>query len=213
MRTSIELGRAGAVRGRLAGPRALSLGAARIVLESSGMSTYSADLDSTGGFDIRNLPPGEYTFSLWANGVRQSSYYLRRVWCSGKDYVSEPMRLDNGAVLNCELTAGDDTGVVSGRVSDGANPVADLVVVLIPESPVLRRQAHRTLTATTDSAGRYTLAGAIPGDYLLFAVPPSDDHVYFASDFADRNRGAAKRVTVASNGAPVVELQPLRPPR
>jgi hypothetical protein len=124
-----------------------------------------------------------------------------------KDYASQPLTLELGAVLDCNVTAADDAGVVSGRVTADGKPAANLVVVLIPESPVVRRVPSFTLTATTDAAGQYKLAGAIPGDYFVFAVPQSDDRVYFALDFADRHRADAKRVSVTPNGMLVVDLQ------
>jgi hypothetical protein len=210
VRATFELGRAGEVRGKVGAPQGFSVEGRRIVLESTGMSIYPAGVDSTGRFDIRNLPPGEYTFSLWDKGARQSTSYLKHVSCGGKDYVSQPLQLELGAVLDCDVTAADEAGAVSGRVTTDGKPSANLVVVLIPESPAARRLPSFTLTATTDAAGRYRLAGAIPGDYFLFAVPESEDHIYFAVDFADRNRAGARHVSIAPNGTLVVDLQPLR---
>jgi hypothetical protein len=40
------------------------------------------------------------------------------------------------------------------------------------------------------------LAGVIPGDYLLFAVPPSADHAYFALDFPERHPEIAEHISV-----------------
>jgi carboxypeptidase family protein len=205
---TIELGRAGEVRGRIAEAQRLSSEGRRIVLESTGMSIYPADVDATGRFDVRNLPPGEYTFALWERGARQSASYLKRISCGGKDYASRPLTLELGTVLDCDVTAADDAGAVSGRVALGGKPAANLVVVLIPESRVMRRLPSFTRTAATDAAGQYKLAGAVPGDYFVFAVPPSDDRVYFALDFADRHRADAKRVSVTPNGMLVVDLQP-----
>jgi hypothetical protein len=84
VRATIELGRAGEVRGRIAEAQRFFSEGRRIVLESTGMSIYPAEVDSTGRFDVRNLPPGEYTFAQWDRGVRQSASYLKRVSCAGK---------------------------------------------------------------------------------------------------------------------------------
>jgi len=64
-----------------------------------------------------------------------------------------------------------------------------------------------TVTGRSRAAGRYQIVGAIPGDYLLFAVPRSEDHEYFALDFADRNQDKAEHVTIAAHAAQVVNLK------
>ena len=113
-------------------------------------------------------------------------------------------------MLNCDVTVVDDAGVVGGEVTDGDKPAAGLVVVLIPGSRALRRLPRYTLTTNTDAAGRYNIVGAIPGDYFLFAVAPSDDHAYFALDFADRNQRSAERLTVAPRATQIVNLKASR---
>jgi len=78
---------------------------------------------------------------------------------------------------------------------------------LLPESRQLRRIPRYTLTAHTDVSGQYKMAGVIPGDYLLFAVPPSADHGYFAVDFPDRHPDIADHVSVAPSTTQVVNLK------
>jgi hypothetical protein len=43
---------------------------------------------------------------------------------------------------------------------------------------------------------------------LLFAVPRSEDHEYFALDFADRNQDKAEHVTISAHATQVVNLKP-----
>jgi len=47
----------------------------------------------------------------------------------------------------------------------------------------------------------------IPGDYLLFAVPPSADHGYFALDFPERHTDIAERVSVDPSTTQAVNLK------
>ena len=82
-----------------------------------------------------------------------------------------------------------------------------VVVVLIPESADLRRVPRYTLTAKTDLRGHYKIAGVIPEDYLLFAVPPSIDHGYFALDFPERHTDIAERIRVAPSTTETVNLK------
>src|SRR5260370_11216459 len=112
-----------------------------------------------------------------------------------------------GTVLDCDLLLGGDTGTIHGKVTDGENPARGLVVVLVPESRQLRRNPRYTLTAETDVTGQYKIAGAIPGDYLMFAVPPNPDHSYFSLDFPERRSDIAARVSVDPSSTQAVNLK------
>ena len=210
IRADIEIGRVGEVRGKVEAPTGLSLAGKQIILQTSGMIYYPADISADGRFDIGNIPPGEYTLAVTEKEDLAESIYLRKAVCHGKDYASQPLVLAVGTVLDCDLVIANDTGSVSGQVIEGDKPVPRLVVVLIPESPELRRIPRYTVTGRSHAAGRYQIVGAIPGDYLLFAVPRSDDHEYFALDFADRNQDKAEPLTVGAHATQVVNLKPTR---
>jgi hypothetical protein len=207
MRVNVEIGRSAELRGDVKAPQGFSSAGEKILLQTTGMRIYQSKIDSNGRFDIVNIPPGEYTISL---RDRKPTYYVKQALCSGRDYASQPLELELGTLLDCDVTVMDDAGGVGGDVTDGDKPAAGLAVVLIPESRALRRLPRYTLTANTDAAGRYSIAGAIPGDYLLFAIAPSDDHAYFALDFADRNQHSAERLTVAPRATQVVNLKASR---
>jgi hypothetical protein len=210
IQANIEVGRVGEVRGKVEAPAGLSLAGKQIILQTNGMVYYPSDISSDGRFDVGNVPPGEYTLAVTENGDLAESTYLRKAVCAGRDYASQPLELALGTVLDCDFTMANDIGSVSGQVMESNKPVPRLVVVLIPESRELRRIPRYTLTARSRAAGRYQIVGAIPGDYLLFAVPPSDDHEYFALDFADRNQDKAEHVTLGPHVTQVVNLTPAR---
>jgi hypothetical protein len=200
VRANIEIGRASEVRGKVEAPAGLSLAGKQIVLQTN---VYHP-------FDIGNVPPGEYTLAVMESAGSAELTYLKKARCRGKDYALQPLILAVGTVLDCDIAMANDTGLVGGQVMEGEKPAAGLVVVLIPESRELRRIPRYTLTGKTDAAGRYQIVGAIPGDYLLFAVPPSEDHAYFALDFADRNQDKAEHVTLGAHDTQVVNLKPTR---
>ena len=95
-------------------------------------------------------------------------------------------------------------------MADGDNPVPGLVVVLVPDSRELRAIPRYTLTAKTDASGQYKIAGVIPGDYRLFAIPPSADREYFALDFPERHTDIAEHVTVDPSTTQAVNLKSSR---
>lgn len=171
-------------------------------------------LDKNGGFDIQYVPAGRYIFATAA--PRASLDYLKQVQCSGADYTMQPLTIESGTVLsNCTLTLATDTAVISGQVLDGDKPVRGLEVVAIPQSTDLRRfpAYSKQAAATTDSNGQFKIPDVIPGDYLLFAVPPDPEQSYYALAFADRNAGSAEPVTVKPREAKTINLKPTRTPQ
>ncbi len=179
VQANIDIGRAAEVHGSVEAPQGLSLAGKRITLETFGSGFYllheAPGIDAGGRFAVTNIPPGEFIFTV--SGARgEESAYVRKAICNGRDYASREFTLAVGTVLDCDVTLAGDTSTIHGKVTDGENPARGLVVVLVPESRQLRRIPRYTLTAHTDVAGQYKIAGVIPGDYLMFAVPTNADH-------------------------------------
>jgi hypothetical protein len=209
VRTNIEVGRAAEVRGKAEAPQGFSFSEKQISLLRYGPGfylVYQGAIDSTGGFVIEKIPPGEFTFDVLESSGEKSAY-VKKAICNGRDYASVEFTLTLGTLLDCTVTLGSDAGMVRGRALDGDKPAPNMSVVLIPESKELRRIPRYTLTSKTDSTGAFTISAVIPGDYLLFAVRPDREHSYFALDFADAHADAAERVTVNSRSTQVVNLK------
>jgi uncharacterized protein (DUF2141 family) len=210
VRANIEVGRAAEVRGSVEAPQGLSVAGKRITLETFGSGFYllyqAPGIDPSGRFVISNIPPGEFIFT-GSDAQWEESAYVKKAICNSRDYASRELTLAVGTALDCDVTLASDTGTVHGKVTDGENPAPGLVVVLVPESKELRRIPRYTLTALTDVSGLYKIAGLIPGDYLLFAVPPSADHEYFALDFPERHTDIAEHVSVGPGTTQAVNLK------
>jgi hypothetical protein len=210
VRANIEVGRAAEVRGRVGAPQGLAVTGKKITLETFGSGFYllhqSLALDATGRFAIANIPPGQYIFTVF-DRTGEQSVYIKKAVCGGVDYAGREFPLALGTTLDCDVALANDVGIVHGQVTSEENPAPGAVVVLIPESGDLRRIPRYTLTAQTDATGQYRIAGVIPGDYLLFAVPPSPDHNYYALDFADRNSDIAEHVTIDPGATQTVSLK------
>jgi hypothetical protein len=208
---NIEVGRAAEVYGRVQGSQGLAVIGKKITLEIFGSGFYllhqSPPLEASGRFVITNLPPGEYTFAIY-NQPSEQSIYIKTAVCGGRDYAGRVFSLAVGTILDCDVVLGNDSGVIHGEVRSGENAAAGVVVVVIPESGDLRRVPRYTLTTKTDSSGHYNVAGVIPGDYLLFAVPPSLDHGYFALDFPESHTDITEHVSVDPGTTQAVNLKP-----
>ncbi|MGA9545264.1 MAG: carboxypeptidase-like regulatory domain-containing protein [Candidatus Sulfotelmatobacter sp.] len=206
----IEIGRAAEVRGGVETPAGLSPEGKRITLETfwSGFHLlYQAPgIDAGGRFVITNIPPGEFTFTV-SDAHGEESVYVKKAICGGRDYASRELTLAVGTSLDCDVTLANDTGTIQGKVTEGEKPARGRVVALIPESKELRRIPRCTLTARTDVAGQYKIAGVIPGEYLLFAVRPSADDAYFAVDFPEDHADIAEHVKVDPSTTQAVNLK------
>ena len=210
VQANIELGRAAEVRGSVEAPQGLSLAGKRITLETFASGFYllheSPDIDAGGRFAVTNIPPGEFIFTV-SDARGEESAYVKKAICNGRDYASREFTLAVGTVLDCDVTLAGDTGTIHGKVMDGENPARGLVVVLVPESTQLRKIPRYTLTAHTDVTGQYKIAGAIPGDYLIFAVPPNPDHGFLSLDFPERHTDIAVHVSVDPGTTLAVNLK------
>jgi hypothetical protein len=206
---SVDMGNGGEVRGKvsLESSPNLAIPKVRVVLSSSdrlGMNGGTAVSGLNGEFDIPDIPPGQYSFIVFANAV-----YVKSARCSGRDYTNEPIDVGTGTVLSdCEITLATDVATISGQVLDEIKPVPGWVVVAIPESKALRQEVGYIPTSKTDSNGQFKILWAIPGDYFLFAVPPSEESPYNALDFADRNRADAQHVSLKPSTTEIVRLKP-----
>ncbi len=209
---NVEIGHAAEVYGTVEAPPDVSLQGERVSLDNFGpgfgLLHPSPELDSTGRFDIKNVPPGNFTFSVLNKNERPiESVYVKKAICGGHDYATQEFTLTVDSRLNCDITLARDTSLVQGRVTSGDNAVPGVLVVMIPASADLRKVPRYTLTAQTDAIGQYKITGVIPGDYLLFAVQKSSDQSYFDLGFADRNAATSVGITIAASAAQAVDLK------
>jgi hypothetical protein len=174
-------------------------------LDSSIRFFQFGEPDSLGRFDIKGLAEGSYTFQA---GLIQAdpggAMYLSKVTCDGQDYTSRPFPVAAKEIGECTLTMGRSTGMAEGTVV--AKDAQGWTVVFLP----VDRQARsdRTLVATTDASGKFSLA-VPPGDYYAFALLPSDNRMCNDLNFLERNSGLAKRVSIPSGYKATLMLEPL----
>jgi Carboxypeptidase regulatory-like domain len=209
---NVEIGHAAEIYGTVEAPPGASLLGERVSLYNFGpgfgLLHPSPELDSTGRFDIKNVPPGNFTFSVLNKNARSlESVYVKKAVCGGHDYATQEFTLTEDSRLDCDITLARDTSMVQGRVTSGDNAAPGVLVVIIPVSAELRKVPRYTLTAETDAVGQYKIAAVIPGDYLLFAVQKSSDQSYFDLGFADRNAAASVGVTIAASATQAVDLK------
>jgi hypothetical protein len=123
--------------------------------------------------------PGRTPGSFEIRGIRQGRYLLY-----AEDWQVEPVMHDNFVVAQAIVDVTGDisdislvmsgTSIVQGTAKNAQQqPAKNVRVVLIPPED---RRAHPMFykEAKTDSAGKFTIKGVMPGDYKIFAIDPAD---------------------------------------
>jgi hypothetical protein len=144
------------------------------------------------------------SLSRWGG---DESIYVKKAICGGRDYAAREFTLTADSRLDCDVTLARDTSTVHGQVTSGDKPASGVLVMMTPTAEELRKVPRYTLTSEADSAGQYKIAGAIPGNYLLFAVQKSSDHYYFDPGFADRNAAVGVSVTIDPGTVQAIDLK------
>jgi hypothetical protein len=102
----------------------------------------------------------------------------------------------NGGTVLLDLIASGDGGVVEGVATDPkGEPVANAVVVAVPEMR-LRARVERYRKTVSDQSGRFTLRGVEPGEYTIFAWESVDGEAYYNPEFLKSYEGQGSGLKV-----------------
>ena len=169
------------------------------VVSASPRLTRTTTSDGEGRFTISDLPAAEYMLSALRPGFLEMVYGAKG---PGAGRPGTPIRLAPGQKvenLNLQLPRG---GVIAGVVLDEYGDPAFSIPVR-----ALRLgygSGERTVTtgatATTDDQGAYRLAGLLPGEYLVTAIPRDTVSALTAQQEAVASR-LTQIQTAASSGS------------
>ncbi len=168
--------------------------------------TRAATSDADGRFVFTGLPAGEYTVSASKPGHLDTVFGARR---PGLTATGTPIRLVAGQKvenITLRLPRGSViTGVVIDEFGDPAFNVPVRAVRYIFENG--RRALGAGGNGTTDDRGVYRIAGLMPGEYLVSAVPRDTVAAAAASAEAVRDRQAQLMAASKTTGnAPGLSL-------
>jgi len=159
---------------------------------TEGFSTLT-HVNADGSFEWKNVPAGRYTVQLSETSA-MPDWFLKTMTPS-RDGA------DSGFSVSSGVTMLDVVASANGAATDGIatnqkdEPVADAVIVAVPEARFRSRPDHYR-KALTDQSGRFILRGMPPGDYTLFAWESVDGEAYYNPEFLRSYEGQGKALHV-----------------
>ena len=165
--------------------------------------------DGEGRYEFTKVPAGEFTLSASRAGYVDTVLGARQ---PGATSLGKLVRLAEGQKLENVSWTLARAGVIAGTVFDEFGDPAFNVPVRVVRfiyTNGFQQLVNAGSPATTDDRGMYRVAGLMPGEYLVSAVPR--DTVMFMADQAAANRDRMEQVR-AANRAAGVESNTIAPP-
>jgi hypothetical protein len=182
------------------------------VLQPNGALTLSA---GRGDFRISVSPlltvPGDFQVPVRQPAAMLSNLYVRSIRLGDLDVLNGGLHLDGPPDAPLEIVIGTTPGWVKGVVRNrDREPVPNVTVSLLPD---LGRRARSDLyrTVSTDAAGRFTIEGVPPGDYVAFGWDGIESGDWQNPDFVALYESRGSAVRVRDNAPANVELTTLTP--
>jgi protocatechuate 3,4-dioxygenase beta subunit len=168
---------------------------------TDGVGTFSpfGRVKADGSFELKDVSPGLYEIEVSGDSKGMADNFVESV-VTGTKEVSDTGLNVNGGTLPLDVTLSSGAGVVDGSVAnDKKEPIANAVVVAVPEPKYRKRQSHYQRTAT-DQDGRFTLRGVYPGEYTLYAWEVLEGDDYLDPDFLKTVDNQGTTVKVEKSG-------------
>jgi protocatechuate 3,4-dioxygenase beta subunit len=164
-----------------------------LVSLGEGFSTL-AHVNADGSFEWKDVPAGHYSVQI-SDASGMPDWFLRSGSASGSDVVESGFSV-SGGTTTLDLLASANGAAAEGVANNQKDePVADAVVVAVPEAR-LRSHPERYRKAVTDQSGRFTLRGLPPGNYTVFAWESVDGEAYYDPEFLKSYEGQGKGLHV-----------------
>jgi len=177
-------------------------------LESGMFWGGRARIESSGQFNIKDVPPGEFNAGL--EGLAKDCY-IKETRLGDADVANNTVRITRNSSNTLQFTVSSKGGRIEGLVTNEDNlPVAGAWVVAVPEES--KRSIHRLYKSfTTDQYGHYELRGLAPGKYSLYAWERVEENAWEDADFLKAFEDKGETVDMQDDDRKIVELKLIAP--
>jgi hypothetical protein len=164
-------------------------------------------------FLTSQYPPDRYFMNVTGSA---GGWTIRSVDVAGRNALEEPFELGASDVTGVVVTFTTGRTVLSGTVHSGGGPAAHATILLFPSDYerwiANGMRATRTRSAATGADGSFEIAGMLPGDYLVVALPPeatadTDDPAVIA---AIASSGTSVRMEAGQTRSVALTVSPMR---
>jgi protocatechuate 3,4-dioxygenase beta subunit len=168
--------------------------------------SHLARVGADGSFEWKSVPPGNYYVQLAGDGGTNADLFLKSAFAGSRDVGDAGISVNGGAVA-LELMASANGGVVEGvAVDHKGEPVANAVIVAVPEARLRGRIEHYRKTVG-DQSGRFALHGVQPGDYTLLGWESVEGEAYYNPEFLKIYEGQGTALRVGEGDRKAMRVQ------
>jgi hypothetical protein len=164
-------------------------------MSALGLVPMPAEVHADGSFEWKDVAPGRYFVQL-SEQRSVPDWFLKSVSAGGHD-ASESGFTVGGGPTSLDVVASANGASIEGVATNTKDePVADAVVVAVPEARFRRLPDHFGKTLS-DQSGHFRLQGLSSGSYTIFAWESVEGEAYYNSDFLKNYEGQGKDLHVA----------------
>jgi hypothetical protein len=164
-----------------------------------------AHVNADGSFEWKNVAAGRYYVQL-SDASDMPDWFLKSVAAGGREAADSGFSV-GGGLTNVDVLASANGARAEGVATNQKDePVADAVVVAVPEAR-FRKHPDRYRKASTDQSGRFTLRGLPPGDYTILAWESVDGDAYYDPQFLASYEGRGRALHVSEGDRASLQLK------
>ena len=156
-----------------------------------------------------DVPPGKYALLV---NAPEMPYTVARITANGVESAGHDVTVTAGASMELSVSIVAGSVRVEGVAKRGGQPMAGVMVALVPKDPEAYPERFRR--DQSDMDGSFTVGGILPGSYTLIAVEDAWDFPWMQKGALERYLQHGQNITIGElmNGTvhlpDAVEVQP-----